>query len=237
MVKFLCAGLLVSSVSSVVVLAVPAAQTHQLKTQAGSVAWQWTLDERLRLRYDREHMRQRRLAAAQDDPAPGGEAQAIEKVLEQEGQVVVFGSMNPELLLPWELFQQLISTAFSLDQDTRDVWRQVYQQRGPGLRLDEVFWDRLGTTAEVYIASMQSQRRAADRALQTGNSPDQTEEREKEGTRVCRLMIETLDDVRQVFGEEHFDRILYEAVAPGFFVIHSVNRGMDDLRFVTGGCR
>ncbi len=197
--------------------------------------WKWTDEERIAKRFDPSSMHSREDAYVAKTE---GAAVAI-------GREVVDGDKNPELFLPTELYRNLLMRAFSPVPEASQVFRDVYQSKSGGLRIDDDFWRRLERTARPYLDSIETQR-ALGKEYQTAHPGRRAEidrQEAERGMTDCRLVIQNLASARATFGWEAFDRFLYEAVAPGSFSM-SVNGTSDDslisadhLRYLAGGCQ
>lgn len=175
--------------------------------QAGSAsAHKWSVDQRLRARFDPADV-EKRLQAIDMVPAP------------ERGAVVVDGARNPELLLPTELFGALLKQGFDENPEARKIYRDRVDLVAAELGIGPELWPVLKELAAGLLP----------RDARTG----QTWEEE------CRSLFEALAAAREAFGEKTFDRMLYEAVAPGLKVSATGN-GPElekQLRDMEGGCR
>jgi hypothetical protein len=171
---------------------------------------EWTLEERLAARLDRGR------AAARG--ASGG--QAIH-------DYALDGSRDPELLLPHELFQSLL-TGFVPDPARRERQRAAQRPRLAAVHLnEELFWATLHTAAAPYL----------DTYLYP--SPEATgAETAKQSATPCRAAFAALNRARDAFGRDVFDRFLYEAVAPvtQVTVATSASDPAAELRSTASGC-
>ncbi|MEP7013376.1 MAG: hypothetical protein ABJC13_23900 [Acidobacteriota bacterium] len=197
--------------------------------------WKWTDEERIAKRYDPSSMHSR-----ENDYIAKTEGAAV-----AIGRDVVDGDKNPELFLPSEVYQGLLRRAFSSVPEASQVFRDGYQSKSGGLRIDDDFWQRLERTARPYLDSTKAQL-ALVKEYQTAHPGRRAEidrQADERGITDCRLVIQNLEAARATFGREAFDRFLYEAVAPGMSSI-SVNGASvdsylsaDHLRYLAGGCQ
>lgn len=197
--------------------------------------WKWTDEERIAKRYDPASMRSRENAYV-----AGTEGAAV-----AAGRDVVQGDKNPELFLPFELYQDLLMRVFSPVPEASQVFRDVYQSKSGGIRIDDDFWQRLERTARPYLDSIETQRALAKeyQTAHPGRRAEIDRQAEDFGKEACRLNAQNLETARATFGREAFDRFLYEAVATGTSSI-SVNGtsvdsdlSADHLRYLAGGCQ
>jgi hypothetical protein len=212
-------------VASLLPLASPDAQESQ---PAGKPAWQWTVEERLRVRLDPESMAERRrpeVLRAHRWTMPRVPPGLSNKT---ELAEVIFGERNPELLLPWELFDVLLGTAHSVRDvpprpDGLPVGRYG-QRRGyeitaeqRGLELPPNLWRDLEPIVEPYVdlkrkvwslaAESQAASGAAQQEMQVRLDAMHAELH-------CRRAV-ALARAREHFGAQDFDRFLYVVVAYG----------------------
>lgn len=191
--------------------------------------WKWTDEERLAKRYDPSSMRSRESAFFADTP---GATPA--------GRDVVQGAKDPELFLPWELYQSLLMRAFSPLPEASQVFRDVYQERFGGAWFGGDFWQRLEQTARPYLDSIKTQRALAKEYQEAhpGRRAEIDRQADEFGKEDCRLRVQSLETVRATFGREAFDRFLYEAVAASSFHASVDNFvSADHLRYLAGGCQ
>jgi hypothetical protein len=122
------------------------------------------------------------------------------------------GATHPEFFLPHEVFRSLIQLAFRGAGDSSERFRKGMQPEVDRLGLPADFWERLRVTSIDYVAA--------------AGSEDE-----------CRSRADALAASRGEFGEERFDRFLYEVIAVHKF--HSADELPDPevLRRVVRGCR
>ena len=177
-------------------------------TQAGSgsAAYKWTVDQRLSVRFDPADM-EKRLDAIDMVPRP------------ERGTSVVDGARNPELLLPTELFFQLLKIGFDPDPDARKLYRSRIDPVAIELGIGPELWPTLKELAAGLLPSA------------SGKRPTWEE--------VCRGHFEALAASRKAFGQKAFDRLLYEAVAPRvkISVLDTSGEAEKQLRDMEDGCR
>lgn len=188
--------------------------------------WKWTDEERIAKRYDPSSMRSRESAFFADTPSAGRD--------------VVQGAKNPELFLPWELYQSLLMRAFSPLPEASQVFRDVYQERFGGAWFGDDFWQRLERTARPCLDSIETQRALAEeyQTAHPGRRAEIDRQADEFSKKDCRLRVQNLEAARATFGREAFDRFLYEAVAPSMFSASVDNFvSADHLRYLAGGCQ
>jgi hypothetical protein len=165
------------------------------------LASDWTLDERLALRCDPQS------AAVRVQGAQGRIQSNAQIRFSQRSADIISGSTNPELFLPHELFETVVTgTAFDA------AWRRVYQPllKPAGLPLD--FWTRLTAISATYIDDLRA-RRAAVSDRSAGRALALSAKAAAQEHRACRDRALALKAARAEFGPA-LDRFMYQAVAP-----------------------
>jgi hypothetical protein len=177
---------------------------------------EWDLEQRLAERFDSVKSAKRLAAEIAKNPkAAPDPAQNSPGVR----HYVIDGRTNPELYLPHELFDGLL-TAFDPNEFMADEQRGLY-----GSRLAEFGWDSAAFWPELERISAEYVRlRRAD-------------EREKEAR--CRARFEALELARKTFGRKQFDAFLYGAIAPHGQLAQATNdpNPAATLRREARGCR
>lgn len=196
-------------------------------------AWEWTLDERIAKRLDPDAIRARAEASRREmggNPSISGELVRF----------TIDGKRDPELLLPFELFNSIL---VGVDDDPagREMIQRIYRD---GIRqfgwTEEHFWPTLQKAAREYHRTTEERL-----ALERSARPLPSAERRALGTRTealniaaCRLRAEALQTVREQLGAEAFDRFLYEKVAPNVGIGSYSPAGDEEwrLRYISRGC-
>jgi len=170
-------------------------------TSPVKLASDWTLDERLALRCDPQS------AAARVQGAQGRLQSNARIPFFQRSVDIISGRANPELFLPHELFETVVTgTAFDAD------WRRVYQPMLKPAGLPRDFWTRLTAISATYIDDLRAQRAAAsDRSA--GRALALAAKAAAQERRTCRDRALALKAARAEFGPA-LDRFMYQAVAP-----------------------
>ena len=180
--------------------------------------WRWTLDERVAVRFD-PAARAARVAEAEARDAryrvAAGRAYT-ESTASKKPSDVIDGKLHPEMFFPTELFEQLVTMAYTWN-DT-PFWRRAIAQSSWDILSDERDWGQLDTLVASYALNLQ---RDLDLLKEEGRAgrarrSEIEAERAKLHSSKCRLEKEALHRVRVYFGEERFNRFLYTAVAPQF---------------------
>ena len=187
--------------------------------------WQWTVEERIKARVDPSSIVRRRDRYVNKAARYGQN----EKLVVEKLAYVVDGSDTPELILPTELWDHLLATAFNSRPDVSSHWREAYTNMAVGIPLPENFWDRLAAHAVAY-------RRAEEplaAAIQRRDRPAaETAYRER-----CHALADTLRSARAEIGDEIFLRFLYESVADGLVIADHKPADPEKLRRDDRGCR
>jgi hypothetical protein len=167
----------------------------------GLPAYLWTAEERLEKRFDPVDIAERRDAYAKKHAAnPGYHYEPYDPAT---GQYEIDGSRNPELFLPFELFDNILERFSSriLDETERARQQAFYDSLAKKGGAPPDFWEHLESVSRSYLTMKDAWRRRAS------TSRDDSTER-------CRARYDALQDARKVFGADWFDRFLYEVVAP-----------------------
>lgn len=195
------------------------------ENDAAKAAWQWTLDERLSERFDSSSVKKRQAEAT----TPGGESKAFSPRLAASANVIE-GRRHPELLLPVELFRQLVHVSFGTQGKGSARFREHFLKKGAEYGLEARHWEHLGALVQPYLRSLEGLTDADTAGLGPARSQDKT----RAGIASCRERAAALAEAREQFGPD-FDRFLYEVVAPLTTV--AANQGAAELRRIEGGCK
>ena len=146
-------------------------------------------------------------------------------------EYIVDGHRNPELFLPHELYDMLLS-GLTPDESLRLKQRAFYQ---PFLRKlgydDAAFWNALASINGEYLLVRFGDTQS--HFSSTANMQAATDAR-------CRVRFNALEAARRLFGRAAFDRLLYTVVAPTAMkstTTTSSGHFADDLRRAEQGCR
>lgn len=194
--------------------------------------WKWTLEERIASRTNPADAAAR-MAEAQKHLKTGST---------QRGRPIVdrfTGRTHPELFLPAELFEQLVSMGFHGDAASEQAVRRGLM---PELRrhgFPEDFWQRLQVAATIYIADQQTlMRLGAGLKGQTGPARERIQQAiAVQQSDLCRSRAAALAAARAEFGSDRFDRFLYEFIAPNMFHVADSLQTPAALRRMEEGCR
>jgi hypothetical protein len=209
-------------------------QAQESKASA-KPAWKWTLEERLAARFDPEAMKaraaetRRRYDVAEKAFRGPGRAQVTLPLYPSEFEVQ--GDYNPELFIPYELFDFLLYTCFPAEGVAQNYSRRRVEQRAAALGVGSDLWTRLRKSAKPLL---DLDRQHFERAMEARRKGKDMPE-EENGNLRCRLRAEALEAAKAQLGEETLLRLLYEAVAPGLASSGATNA--EDARYQAGGCR
>lgn len=203
------------SVSVLLALSCVAFAGEPSPRSTGKQAWELTREERLALRFDPSLSAARRAVAVadgvvrRDDPNPHLN--------------VVIGSRDPEILMAWELMDDII-WVFNLEDPKRQkAIRATWVERGAAKCLGEDFWPRLQVVLGPIIDARAELRRAqAEADVATKEAQSAADEAwSRANVRICPLRAKGLRDARAKFGAEKFERFLYQVIAPDAVVLKS----------------
>src|SRR5438067_4663940 len=173
---------------SLVILACPAWAAAPKGSE--KAPWEWTADQRLGERFNAAKARQREEAYLQSHPKLRAVATAASSPSAREAHVYsVDGSTNPELLLPHELFDGLL-TGLTPDNEQRARQQEFY---APALRAfgydPDAFWSALSSVSGSYLLV---------RFAQGSTGIDV----------MCHARYDAFQSARRLFGPKTFDRLL-----------------------------
>lgn len=206
---------------------------HSL-AQSPKEPWLWTKEERVRALLDPDQRSARsrasdakeaRMTAKHGVPGPPAATRSTSSAAD-----VIDGTENPELFFPTELFHDLVLNSFiTLPQ----VYPRVVLQRSSDLfhRGDE--WDFFRSVTTEFAHLLQRERELRKLRVRAPASERPRIDREIGHVREaqCPAMATALRALRERFGPERFDRMLYEVVPPG----HSISFGRDIAQNSKGG--
>jgi len=181
-------------------------------------AWAWTLEERIAVRTDPEAASKRVREKGRRVEMPVAASSSRQRAPIGDA---FDGSTHPELFLPYEVFEQLVSLTYlshpRMAQSVREGF--IPDVRRHGLPAD--FFDRLQVLTTVYVADFRAVRDALDSmAQQEGAARERAEQVLAFKHRdACRSRADALAAARREFGEKKFDRFLYEVMAVKMFTI------------------
>ena len=179
--------------------------------------WEWSVDERLAERLDPAHILERQVAYER------AHAKALQRSPDPEPQPanfahVIDGRRNPELFLPHELFDALM-TGLTGDGTLRGKQRAYYGRAIRAFGYDDAeFWAQLESVSALYLAVRSSGRADA----------------------VCGARHDALQAARELFGRERFDEFLYVVIAPSSQKSEAATDAghlAEELRRAVRGCR
>lgn len=167
----------------------------------------WTLEERLTWRFDPDDARRRR----DEDARESGRLPDL-----TDDSISVEGRTDPELLLPTELFDALVTFAVLPHPQAREGFQRTMIPALQGLGFDDTFWATLETAIPEYYSQQKELRRLAMMASQASENERARLRLEMEDLQRnrCRDRFVALAKARAFFGGKRFDRVLYRAVAP-----------------------
>jgi hypothetical protein len=176
-------------------------------------AWQWTESERLAARFDpaatatRINIDQARLAS----PPDGRRAEVhAERVQVRRPMDVIRGADHPELFLPHEVFRKFMEVAFGAEDPLAVSIREAKNASVRAHGLPDTFWTTVRGEASGYIAALQAE---AD-ARRNAHSLEDWQRLIAAQEISCHEESIAFQRLHQLFGEENFNRFLYESIAP-----------------------
>jgi hypothetical protein len=183
--------------------------------------WNWTIEERLALRFEPGSFGRDK---AGNTPASDKAANP------REISYSIDGHLNPELLLPHELFDGL-APGLHPDEQLRNRHRSYYTSSIKEFGLDpDLFWNTLGSISGEYLLL---------RYGLTGTAAGGVSHVEATAEDLCRARYQAMDHARQIFGSARFDRFLYTVIGPSVRKATVTNEPnpAEALRRVEEGCK
>ncbi|MEA2568635.1 MAG: hypothetical protein QOI24_636 [Acidobacteriota bacterium] len=208
-------------------------------------AWEWTLEERVAKRYDPASLRDRMTREATEPfgimSVPQGTIANPSPTATRYPSIII-GARDPELFMPWELFDDVVRNAYGDDSAERVEIRAQIEQRAKeaNFSLPGGFWEELGRTAKPWIDFGDRVERAG-RRLRVANPIETRELRreiDKAADEACTIRFNAFNAVREHFGADWIAQFLYQVVAPDVRLIRA--GGADDpvqMLSFEGGCR
>ncbi len=151
----------------------------------------------------------------------------------------VEGSRTPELFLRYELYDYLL-WGVSDDGRRQQAARSKFDPkiRAFGYDVDR-FWSMARAAADPYLELKKTR---AKQGLHTAMivAPGGRKVLIPINRDVCAARIAALEQTRETFGKDNFDRLLYTVVAPSMSHSSSSNAESDiaaKLRYMAGGCK
>jgi hypothetical protein len=191
------------------------------------------VEERLAARFDPAAMK----ARAAEDAVSREKAEAMfgEHFEAPVDQHSVVGSRNPELLLPIELFRNLISNAFPEDGRDHGYPRERIEEAAAALGIGSDLWPRLEKAATPYLQVRNARYRRAMAALARS---EELEDSASDDFAHCRSLAQALTAAKAEFGEETLLRLLYQEVAPNIGITYNLDQETRNrLRSMERGCQ
>ncbi len=207
-------------------------------------AWEWSDEERIRVRFDPASVHERNAANADKvaanvakgmtQPSVHSQAQPSEHFRPSQ-QHVIDGSRDPELFLPDELLDFLLDGLHSNAAFRTNARRALAKSIGEMGYTEDDFWNKLQRLSAPYLALKS---RPSNGNIQWFKTPDGKNASSPIDVDRCVARHNLLQAARTTFGAEKFQRFLYAAVAP------EVQRGDStqepdpgqELLFVARGC-
>jgi hypothetical protein len=182
----------------------------QSQEKAPKRAWDWTLDERIAQRFDPDRIRER--TEAYEESIKQLRARSRTAAFDAEAddskpryRYLIDGKRNPELFLPHELFDMLLS-GLTADESLRSKQQAFYRAWLRSFGYDDVaFWNALASVSGEYLVI-----RFGPPQLGFGSNESATVAQDS----LCNARLKALESARRLFGRKKFDWMLYAVVAP-----------------------
>jgi hypothetical protein len=218
-----------------IILAVPALAAQpvtETSRTADTRPWEWTSVQRVAVRTDPATVRRLLIVpsiAESEFGATGGNRRFLLRI---EGRT------HPELLLPIELFRNLLSGLRGRPEGVA-ILREAYAPIVARLRLPPNLLRELVVIASEYVEREERIQTLNERLTTTRGRDAATlrSERDALSPLQCSTLFEALTTARARYGGILFDRFLYEAVAPGMVVTMDEPDDAAQLLQWDRGCR
>ena len=200
--------------------------TNATEQRPGTAAWEWSDEERIKVRFDPIAVRERIKAHG---------AQSAER-LPSAKQYVLYGARDAALFLPVELLDVLLQGLHS-DASIRVPARTALAK---GIRdmgyTENAFWTRLENLSGPYRALLS---KPGKPTIQRVQKHDGTVTSFPVDVERCVARYNLLQSARTTFDAHDFQRFLYVAVAPEVKRVMTTQQidPAQELLFVAKGCR
>lgn len=187
--------------------------------------WQWSAEERIAMRTDPLAARERagrggrRITSNVSETAANPVADAFD------------GRTHPELFLPHEVFTHVMRIGFMSPPETREAFRAAVQADAQRVGLPADFWQEFEAVSAMHVGDLVRFTELARAPLRVQEDVDHAQ------TQACRSGADALQAARQEFGEEPFNRFLYEVIARSMFYVADQLQDASRMRAEAGGCR
>lgn len=172
------------------------------KGPEGKRAWEVSVEERIGERSDRSAARARVERARKEKRAPTSV---------KDGQVtwlnvtdVIYGRQTPHLLLPTELFENIVRNGFILTG-----YREAVAHGIAHAGLPSTFWTDLERVSQLYLEDLREQHRLAEMRDKIASHGLQ----QALHSRLCANRADALANARRMFGPS-LDVFMYQHIAP-----------------------
>lgn len=195
--------------------------------------WQIPIEERIARRTNPELARERVRVGRRVQTAGAQVKSTASRIVD-----AFDGKQHPELFLPHEVFDELLKLAYLGSPRRGQIVREglMPEVRRHGLPTD--FWQRLESISTIYIGDSRALYDIGVGSQQDGPSRSRAEQaRALKYRDACRSCADALAAARAEFGQEQFDRFLYQVIA--VHMHYAADRLPDPkiLRKHEGGCR
>jgi len=216
---------------------IAAGQPQKGNRKASSkAAWEWTVEERIAARTDPQAARERLREPGMRRQMPVEQSASVAAAPVVEA---FDGTTHPELFLPYQVFHELIVMAFAADPRSAQLNRAGLNPEVEKHGLPADFSERLEVISTVHAADHRAIRDSlAAVGRQSGAARQRAEEiLQMKNLDICRSRADALAAARKEFGQERFDRFLYEVIAIHMFTVGDRLPDGELLRQAEEGCR
>jgi hypothetical protein len=203
-------------------------------------AWELTDDERITARLDPERINQRALDhAARVARQRSGSSSILALGSGPTSNFRIDGAENPELFLPFELFNDLLrGVDRNLSSTDREVARAILAPKIKSFGFEpEAFWSAFASTTARYFDFRDGKQRLSESKRSLSEAKRFPSEPNDVYIGLCRERLIALNAARDRFGRATFDRFLYQVVAPTLSFSSLAPDEAQGLRYMAAGCQ
>jgi hypothetical protein len=173
--------------------------------------WLWTGEERAAALRDPAKRQQRVASYRRNGPARHAGANGADTTDTMFDEIS--GATNPELFFPAELFRDFVFSSWVSLPAVYPLW--IRQQSKDLFRADAE-WDTATAIVRPFAALLQRERQLLHAKVDASQTDVHRIDAEltRVRTDLCRAQAAAFRGLHEAFGNERFDRFLYEVVAP-----------------------
>jgi hypothetical protein len=208
-------------------------------------AWEWTTEERIAARTDRD-AQQLRVAQsrAASERSTNGSARHVATDAKQDAGAAslhedsIHGSREPELMMPTEIYTIFMRAAYAHEDDVARSVREDAAEKIAIAGLPADLLQSLEMESFEFISLQREEESLREAMATTPDDPTPIFKKVADIERQeCPLRAAAIRRMREQYGKAVFDRFLYEVVAPGAFTEFGTALDAATLLRMEEGCR